>query len=101
MSGGSFDYVYRDMEDPERARSATSQLERMKEYCSLYFSDAVPHIDDMLQFIYRFNSEYVEKGARIADLLHAVEWERSCDWGPEDVEEALQALKVSDDKPKG
>lgn len=93
MSGGSFDYVCYDMEDPEWAYRAKLKLEAMKTHCETRHPEAVPYIDDMLQFIHAFNEEYLKKGSRIADLLKSIEWYQSGDWGSEAVEDALKTLK--------
>jgi hypothetical protein len=94
MSGGSFDYLFIDMQDPDQLYSVASKLQRMKEYCAATFPDAVPYIDDMLQFIQRLSEEYLVKGARIADLLRAVEWEASGDYNADQVREVLNDLKA-------
>lgn len=94
MSGGSFDYVYMDMLTADHLYSAADKLRRMREYAEAAFPAAVPYIEDMLQFIYRFDTEYSEKGARISGLLKAIEWEASSDWGEKDVQKALDELKA-------
>lgn len=94
MSGGSFDYVCYDMDDPEYAYRSQRKLLEMREYCEGLFPDAIPHIDDMLQFINAFQEAYLEKGARIKDLLQAIEWERSSDWSEISVHKAIANLKA-------
>jgi hypothetical protein len=96
MSGGSFGYVYIDMQDPEWAYRAKSKLQDMKEHCEGIYPEAVPHIDDMLQFIHRFDEEYLKKGKKIADLLQSVEWCVSGDSGPDDIQRALDKLASLD-----
>lgn len=97
MSGGSFDYLYIDMQDPDQLYRVVSKLQRMKEYCAATFPDAVPYIDDMLQFIQRFSEEYLAKGAKIDDLLYAVEWEASGDYNADQVRNVLNNLKAKPD----
>lgn len=93
MSGGSFDYVCFDMEDAEWSQRSKLKLIEMRDYCREYFPDAVPHIEDMLQFILAFDEQYLTKGKRIHDLLKSIEWYASSDWGPDAVQDALNKLK--------
>lgn len=97
MSGGSFEYVYIDVQDPEWAYRAQSKLRDMKAYCEGAFPDAVIHIDGMLQFIEAFNEVYLEKGMKLVDLLKAIEWYASSDWGKDSIQKALDEL-TSDNK---
>lgn len=92
MSGGRFGYLYIDMGGPDRLYDTADKLRRMKEYSESAFPDAVPHIDDMLQLIYRFDQEYCEKGAKISHLLKAVEWEASSDFTADQVQDAIDEL---------
>lgn len=93
MSGGRFQYVCYDMDDAEHAYRATFKLMEMRDHCAGQFPEAVPHIEDMLSFLHAFNEEYAKRGVILKDLLKAVEWNASSDWGEERVYKALAELE--------
>lgn len=93
-----FGRLYDDMSDPNQVGEIRWKIAEMKSYCEAYFPDALPYIDELLQFLEHFYEEYYQTGDRLKDLLQAIEEEASSDAVEADVYKAIAALKAQDDK---
>jgi hypothetical protein len=85
MSGGSFDYLcYKRIDNIGEARG---NLARMSEALVQYEggSAAAAATREILLDLERIG----QKIKRLSDVWHAVEWDRSGDWGPDDVVKEL------------
>jgi hypothetical protein len=95
MSGGSFNYACTDLYDLDKVGVTWRNLDDMKTYCEGYIPEALPQLDDMIKFIEAFSKAYSEKCDRIEGLVKAIEWEKSCDWGADDVRKEVKKIEES------
>lgn len=90
MSGGSFDYLF--CKDAHRLVDAESDVQRMAvQLFEMGFKDAskkTRRILGLIRSIERIQDE-------MADVWQAVEWFCSSDWGPDQVEEAIDKWRDS------
>lgn len=85
MSGGSFDYLY--IKETHQVVEMRDDVERMqKELERLNHWDAARRTADVLQYIQAIRNVQED----IADVWQAVEWCCSSDWGPDQVETAVE-----------
>lgn len=91
MSGGSFDNLYtKSLED---AVGSTWSLVEMRDYLRANGGeDAAQDLDAILAVMESLRPRW-EALAKPLGVLHAAEWYRSGDWGPEDVAKALEAWR--------
>lgn len=87
MSGGSYNYLFvrelcTDTEDIERMAA------RLRE---LGHADAAEHTNQVVVSMNRAR----ELQAQLAGVWQAVEWFDSCDWGPDDVTDAVTKWRAS------
>ena len=87
MSGGSFDYLYLDLEDTEKILDTPQRLREMEEYLRERKKHEIA--DEILRF--RLDVEtHVRRlmimGRRLRHVVHAVEWWASSDWGEDQVD---------------
>lgn len=90
MSGGSFNYLYAC--DSEELAERLADLERMADALGEYPDGHAASVDTHeLIAIMRTAFRRVEaRRRRLAEIWHAVEWHHSCDYGPDQVAEALR-----------
>lgn len=92
MSGGSFDYLYR--QDTGRiVDSANVLLDMALLLRQIGVSDVA---DDLVALVAMFKMVGREVD-RYRDLLHAIEWWQSSDYDPDDVHEAARKYRTSRD----
>jgi hypothetical protein len=92
MSGGSYDYLcYKDPGDLinyiETLESMANRLQTLK--CE----DGAAETYDLIRIIKQSDMRISTIQKRLSDLWHAVEWFDSCDFGEEDVMEAINKYR--------
>jgi len=97
MSGGFFDYLYLDVEANDKILAAPPRLQEMEEYLRARHKHEIA--DEVLQF--RLNIETHARrlqgmAVRMRDVLHAVEWWASCDWGEDQVDKVWHTFLWGD-----
>lgn len=96
MSGGSFDYLYCKFRDMQ---SHTDNLGKMADRLAvLGYKDAAREAHRLLADVRKYEARMDAYEDELAGIFQAVEWYDSCDWDPEQVEEAIQ--KWRGNKPK-
>lgn len=91
MSGGSYDYLcYRD--SLRDLAGEVDQLERMRDrLIGLgYAEDAAAETEDVLAILRQTEVRVAVRAKRLHDVWHAVEWWDSCDYGEDQVKQALE-----------
>lgn len=87
MSGGSFDYLYLDLEDPEKILGTPHCLREMEEYLRGRGKHEIA--DEILRFrldVEAHARRLMTMGGRLKDVVKAVEWWASGDWGEDQVD---------------
>lgn len=92
MSGGRFNYAYLKAGDFNDAGQLLAILPEMRDYCESIHPRAVIHLDLYIQSLQEMEAAFLKKGEGLRDLLKAIEWEASSDWGIDDVTEALDCI---------
>jgi hypothetical protein len=89
MSGGSFSYLYR--KDPADILVMQDDLQAMRDALLNEHKgeDAAAEVEDMIATCRQFKLLIQRRMDRLRDVMHAVEWCRSGDTGPDHVQEAL------------
>jgi len=84
MSGGSFNYLYRHLQDPyhEAEFDAERMIEFMKEH----------DMEDAAQVLYDFFHRPQQR-EELINLVQAIEWFTSCDWSYDEVMVSYAAWK--------
>lgn len=86
MSGGSFDYLYsKSLEEAVCSSHFKEMCDYLREHGG---DDAAAELQVLLDAIEAFRARW-EALAKPLGVLQAAEWVRSCDWGPDDLQDAL------------
>lgn len=92
MSGGSFDYLYQKaLEDAVGGRNLTEMRDFLRENGG---EDAAAEIDVIIHAMESLRPRW-DGLAKHLGVLHAAEWFRSGDWGPEELKDALEEWRKS------
>jgi hypothetical protein len=89
MSGGSFEYLCFDVEDTDKILSTPERLRKMEAYLRARGKHDIA--DEVLCFCLNIEThmrQLLAMGNRMTDILLAVEWWASCDWGEDQVDKA-------------
>lgn len=91
MSGGSFNYLcYADEEElAQRIGDLESMAEALAEYPDGEAASKDTH--ELVAIIQTAMRRIEARRRRLSELWQAVEWHRSCDYGPDQVADALKA----------
>lgn len=94
MSGGSFDYMYRQDTDTLMGGSFQEQLEDMRDTLRELGADDAAEQTEMVLAVIREAEERIElHRAALDDVWHAVEWERSGDFREDQVHRVLERYR--------
>lgn len=92
MSGGAFNYAYREI--PDRLdRLVTETIPEILEWMKSH--QVNPEAIAVIQIFLGRVVTLADEAARIKDLLHAVEWMASGDSGPDRIDRELGKYKKS------
>lgn len=99
MSGGSFNYLFSQLEnDPLDA--SRPDMEKMIDFLRRHDADDVA--DDLLALKAKLDDaerEIAQRGKEISDVLHAAEWWVSCDYTEDQFRTALNGYRFSRPQP--
>lgn len=95
MSGGSFNYLCH-AEDLGELWAKMDFLEEMaSELHKLgYAEDVAVETKELFELLEKCNNEIDQKTKGLKEVWRAVEWWRSCDYGEDDVREALEKYRL-------
>lgn len=100
MSGGSFNYLCNQFE-PEKLFEYDGELSRMAGLLTtLEHADAAGETEDVIAEIAAFRRRVTRRMNRLRDVWHAVEWWQSCDWGVDQVTDAVKTYRGLNDGSK-
>lgn len=91
MSGGSFGYLYTSdpTEMPSRVRTVRDMAEALMRSGIPRAKGAATELNEYADMLEATTAEISRLHHRLADVMHAVEWWYSSDWGKDQVAEAL------------
>lgn len=96
MSGGSFNYL--SIKDSDELVEYVDELKRMKKALNdIGAHDAAGDVTIILthcELIKRSEASMGNVMKRVSDVLQAVEWNQSGDWGKEKIDEALALYRT-------
>jgi hypothetical protein len=101
MSGGSFNYLYQSVYSGWDAiiQQEGDISDMAQDLAGLgYAEDAARETEELLLIIRQAKVRIETRAERLREVWKAVEWWRSCDWGENDVKEAL--AKYREDAPE-
>lgn len=88
MSGGSFNYLYLK-EVPELMASVTD-IEDMSDICiKKHYYDVAKDLTRLAEYIRSAETRISILHKQLRDVMHAIEWYESCDYGEDDLEKAI------------
>lgn len=84
MSGGSYDYLYQITLD-----GGIGHAGRYREMADDHTIAEYPDVQAALRKLADEREALNAKHNALRDLMHAIEWVRSCDWGPDQLDEVI------------
>jgi hypothetical protein len=94
MSGGSFHYLCWKSAEDLLSGHANDQLEKMHDdLLARGFTDAADLTDSILRCILDAHEAVQQQARELAAVWQAVEWHTSGDWGPEQVDRAIEQFR--------
>lgn len=95
MSGGSYNYLF--TKDPEELVSRRDDLEAMRNrLVELGATDVAAAVEEIAATITSYRHEVEWRMAKVADVLQAVEWLDSNDWGEDQMREAIAKYRATE-----
>lgn len=90
MSGGSFNYLCHTWDLPDLITKQSDLEDMSKALAALgYAKDAARETEELLVILRQWEVQAGVRLDRLRDVWKAMEWWRSCDWGEDDLREAL------------
>ncbi len=93
MSGGSLDYLYSRL--PDHLMEHHGNLQTAEAHLRELGQDQAA---DLVAGLRLNMGELARRAVVLSDLLQAVEWHLSCDWGPDQVLQSCHRLKAGGDR---